>query len=112
MTPDFLNTYSTLVANDTGLVVKASKAILCGVLLTNKNAAIQFVKLYNKATAPSASDTPLLRIGVPTGQTVTLPIPGGAVFSDGLSIRSVTTLPDAGATGTPAGDVAASLFYQ
>ena len=112
MSPDFLNSYQTLVATDTGLVVQTRKTILCGWSITNSGAAIQFVKLYNKATAAAAADTPVLRIGIPAGQTVSFSLPGGVVFDTGLSVRSVTTMPNAGATGTTAGEVAVNLFFQ
>ncbi len=112
MIPEFLNSYQTLAAGNTGLVVQAKKATLCGWSISNSGVAIQHVKLYNKATAPTASDTPALRISIPAGQTVSFSLPGGVVFDTGLSIRSVTTMPDNGATGTTAGDVAVNLFFQ
>lgn len=112
MIPEFLNSYQTLTAGDTGLVAQAKKAILCGWSITNSGSAIQFVKLYNKATAPTASDTPVIRIGVPAGQTVSMSIPGGIVFESGLSVRSVTTMPNAGAVASTAGEVAVNLFFQ
>lgn len=112
MAPDFLNSFQTLAATNAGLVVQAKKTILCGWSITNSGAAIQFVKLYNKATAAAAADTPVIRIGIPAGQTVSGSIPGGVVFETGLSVRSVTTMPDAGATGTTSGEVAVNLFFQ
>lgn len=112
MSPELLNSYQSLAAGNTGLVAKAVKAVLCGYSFTNISGAVQYVKLYNKATAPTASDTPVIRVGVPAGQTVSLSIPGGIVFDAGLSVRSVTTMPDAGATGSTAGEVAVNLFYQ
>lgn len=112
MSPDFLTSYQTLTAGDTGLVAQAKKTTLCGWSISNSGAAIQHVKLYNKATAPSAADTPVLRISIPAGQTVSFSLPGGVVFSAGLSLRSVTTMPDAGATLTPVGEVAVNLFFQ
>lgn len=112
MIPELLNSYQTLTAGNTGLVAQAAKSILCGWSISNSGAAVQHVKLYNKATAPTASDTPALRITIPAGQTVSMSIPGGIVFSAGLSVRSVTTMPDAGATGSTAGEVAVNLFFQ
>lgn len=112
MLPEFLNSYQTLVAGDTGLVAQAKKTLLCGWSITNSGAAVQFVKLYNKATAPTASDVPVIRIGIPAGQTVSMSVPGGVLFDAGLSVRSVTTMPNAGATLTPAGEVAVNLFFQ
>jgi len=112
MSPDFLNSYQSLAAGNTGLVAQDAKTILCGYSFTNIGGAAQYVKLYNKATAPTSSDVPAIRIGVPAGQTVSLSIPGGIVFDAGLSFRSVTTMPDAGTTGPTAGDVAVNLFFQ
>jgi hypothetical protein len=112
MAPDFLNSYQTLVAGDTGLVAQDAKTILCGWSISNSGSAIQHVKLYDKATAPTAADVPKLRISVPAGQTVSFSLPGGVVFNTGLSVRSVTTMPDNGATGSTAGEVAVNLFFQ
>lgn len=112
MAPELLNSYQTLVAGNIGLVAKGARTILCGYSITNSAAAVQYVKLYNKATAPTASDVPFMRIGIPAGQTVSLSLPGGVVFSAGLSIRSVTTMPDNGVTASTAGEVAVNLFFQ
>lgn len=112
MIPELLKSYQTLVGGNTGLVAQARPAVLSGWSITNSGSAIQFVKLYNKATAPTSSDTPAIRIGIPAGQTVSGSFPGGIVFSAGLSVRSVTTMPDAGATESPAGEVAINLFFQ
>jgi hypothetical protein len=112
MAPEFLNSFQSLAAGNTGLVAQAARTILCGYSFTNISGAVQYVKLYNKATAPTSSDVPAIRVSVPAGQTVSLSIPGGIVFSVGLSFRSVTTLPDAGTTGPTAGDVAVNLFFQ
>ena len=112
MIPELLNSYQTLVAADTGIVVQDAKTILCGWSITNSAASVQYVKLYNKATAAAAADTPAIRIGIPAGQTVSMSIPGGIVFDTGLSVRSVTTMPNAGAIGTTAGEVAVNLFFQ
>ena len=112
MSPDFLSSYQTLTAGNTGLVAQARKATLCGWSISNSGAAIQHVKLYNKATAPTGSDVPALRISVPAGQTVSFSLPGGVVFDAGLSVRSVTTMADNGVTGSTAGEVAVNLFFQ
>ena len=112
MIPTLLNNYRSLALADTGVVVAAQKSLLCGWCITNTNAAIRFVKLYNKATAASAADTPVLVIGIPPGATENGSVPGGLLFSAGISARGVTTLADAGATGNAAGEVATQLFYQ
>ena len=111
MAPESLNTFRSLVLANAGVVVSAVPQKLVGWSITNINAAIQFVKLYDKATAASAADTPLITIGIPPGATVHAGFTGGIKFVNGISARSVTTQPDAGATGSTAGDVACHLFY-
>lgn len=107
-----LNTFRSLALADAGVVVAAQKSILCGWSITNINAAIRFVKLYNKATAAAAADTPVLVIGIPPGATVSQSIPNGILFPAGISARGVTTIPDAGATGNAANEIVTQLFYQ
>ena len=66
MLPDFLKSYQTLTAGNTGLVAQAAKSTLCGWSISNSGAAIQHVKLYNKATAPTVgTDVPEMIIPVP-----------------------------------------------
>ncbi len=104
--------YRSLALGDTGLVAKDSATRLLGWTLTNSSAAIRYVKIYNKATAPTASDTPVFTIGIPTLQTVQFYPSGGVNFPLGLSARCVTEAADAGTTGATSGDVLAHLLYK
>ena len=110
--PEELLVFRSLVLADTGVVAKASEAKVCGGSFTNSAATIRYLKIYNKATAAAAADTPVLTIGIPTLQTVTLSVPGGLRFSAGISLRCVTTAPDAGAVSATSGDVLCQLFYK
>ena len=104
--------YRSLALGDTGLVAKDSAARLFGWTLTNSSAAIRYVKIYNKATAPTASDTPVFTIGVPTLQTVQFYPSGGVNFSIGLSARCTTAAADNSTAAATAGDVLAHLLYK
>lgn len=73
-------------------VIKSSTAQLFAYSLLNKNAAPRYVKLYNKATAPTAADVPVLTLMVPgsstgAGQNVCELVEGMHGFGSGMSIR-------------------------
>jgi hypothetical protein len=72
------------------IVVKSSAGTLFLVVATNSNAAVAYLKLYDKATTPTSSDTPVAVIPVPgatSGAAVVLPFPGGVSFASGIGMR-------------------------
>jgi hypothetical protein len=109
--PEELTVARSLAYNATGSTTTTASTSVCGWSLSNSGAAAIFLKLYNKATAATSADTPVVSILVPAGQTVSESIPGGIRFSAGLSIRSVTTAPDNGNTGAASGELLAQVFY-
>ncbi len=103
-------------ANTTGINIKASAGTLSYLNLTNHNASARFVKLYNKASAPTVgTDTPIHCFEVPGGTTgagsnLTLPA-GGIAFSLGIGI-GITTGEADNDTGAPAAlEVIANYAY-
>ena len=83
-----------------------------GWYLANAAAAIRYVKLYNKATAPDQTDTPLLTILLPASSAANIIAPAGIDFTTGISIRATTGVAD-NDTGAPsANDVVANVFYR
>src|ERR1700757_1058157 len=58
-------TYRNINLSVTGQIIKASAGRIYGGVLCNNAAAARFVKIYDKATAPTGSDTPLLTIELP-----------------------------------------------
>lgn len=71
-----------------------------------------FVKLYDKATTPSETDTPLLTIVVHNRVNVTENVPSRLVFENGLAIRITGALADNDTTALSAGDMVANIFYN
>jgi hypothetical protein len=83
------------------------------ILGTNKNAAILYLKVYDKATAATSSDTPVLTIGVlPSGSIPPLDLKDDELFfSAGISLRATTGVAD-NDTGAPgANDLPVSILY-
>lgn len=92
--------------------VKASAGQVYGWVLCNNAASAKFVKLYNKASAPTVgTDTPVMTIAVPANQTVLIELKNGIKFSTGIALAITGAYADADTTATAAGDVVAHLLY-
>jgi hypothetical protein len=94
--------------------LKAGPARLLTLVANNVNAAARFLKLYNKATAPTVgTDTPVLTIQLPaSGAPVSLNLGDrGIDFDVGLSIAITTLGTDADATAVAANEIKAVLAY-
>jgi len=82
---------------------------------TNTGAAVAFVKLYNKATAPASTDVPAMILSVPAAVSgvpgvCTLPIGfSGFRFALGLGIRITGAVADNDTTAVAAGQVKVML---
>jgi hypothetical protein len=71
----------------------------------------KFVKIYNKATTPTASDVPLLTLVVRTNETVNI-VPAIPLFFDqGLSYRMTANYADSDNTAVAAGELAINVAY-
>lgn len=105
--------YRSISIINTGAVIKAAPGHVYGFLFSNNSgSAIAYVKLYDKATTPTGSDTPIATILIPIGGTVSLGMPQGMPFAAGISIRATTVLADADNTSPGAGVVIGQVFYQ
>lgn len=108
-------THSAIGAATTNAtVVKATAGVLYGIDATNINATVRYLKFYDMATTPAATDTPVLRIalqGGATGPRSPLNFPMGIQFSSGIAYRTVTELTDAGTTAPSANETLINLVY-
>lgn len=104
------------ITNQGATVIKASAGKLLMLLLTNSNAAICYVKLYDKATAPTSGDTPVLTIPVPgntAGAGVAVPIGDiGIAFASGIAIRATTGIADNNTSAVAASEVVANYSFK
>jgi len=94
--------------------VKASAGQIYGYDIYNANAAVRFVKLYNKATAPTVgTDTPVRTIGIPPASRISGDIPYGVGgFPLGIALATTGAITDADTTAVAAGDLAINLDYK
>lgn len=103
-------------ATNNATSVKASAGLVNGWYISNLNAAIMYVKLYDKASAPSpASDTPVITIGIPgntAGAGTNVSWPTGITFSTGIALAIVTGVAVNNNTAVAANEVVVNLFYS
>jgi hypothetical protein len=96
--------------------VKASAGVVYGIFASNVNAAARYLKLYNKASAPTVgTDTPVHTFIIPgntAGAGTNIPVPDrGIDFGTGISFALTTESTVAGTTGVTANEIVVNLDY-
>lgn len=93
-------------------VARNATSKLCGYEFSNSSAAFRYVKLYNKATAPTVgTDVPVRTIGVPPGGRVQMTQSLGIAFSAGIAYAITAAAADNDATAIGAADVIGCLDF-
>lgn len=106
-----LKTYRNLDVQVTGSIVKANAGGIFDLSVSNANAAARFLKLYDKATAPTAADTPIRTYYLPPASLTPIPVTDGIRFEVGISIRASTLVADNDNTAPTANDVIVNIGY-
>jgi hypothetical protein len=104
--------YRNLDLGTTGQVAKASAGQVYGWVLKNRAAAERFVKIYDKASAPSGADTPVYTIPLDPGQVSVVAFPNGDAFAAGVSVRATTGIADADTGAPTTNDVVVAIRYK
>lgn len=96
--------------------IKAAAGQLYGIYATNINANPRYLKIYNKASAPTVgSDTPIQTYLIPgntTGAGFTRYIPHGIPCSSGIAIAITTGVSDADTGAVAANEIVINLEYK
>ena len=97
-------------------VAKASAGQVYGWSFYNTNAAARYIKLYNKATAPTVgTDTPVLTLLVPgnaAGAGNNFEMTAGIPFATGIGFGTTTGMADSDTGAVGASEVIVNLFYK
>lgn len=96
--------------------VKASAGQVYMITASNVNAAARYLKLYNKASAPTVgTDVPVHTFIIPgntAGAGTNIPVPTvGIAFSTGIAFALTTEATDAGTTAVAASEIVVNLAY-
>jgi hypothetical protein len=113
--PDLSSVYRKFSAADENIVcITAKPAVVNGVVVSNTHASVRFLKLYNKATNPAATDTPAMTILIPgSGSPQPVPVTFPPTrFSLGLGMRLVTLIADNDATAPGANEVIVHILHH
>ena len=108
-----VKTTKDLNATTTGVVIKASKGQIFAIDVGNANAAIRYLKIYDKATAPTNSDTPIATLLLPPTSARLIEIStAGQEFLNGISYRASTGVADNDNTAPSANDVVVNFYWM
>lgn len=105
--------YYTSLATTNARSVKSSAGQVYGVVATNLSASVRYLKLYNKASAPTVgTDVPVMTIPIAAGAIVSLEIGAqGMRFNPGIACAITGGAADTDATVVAAGDVKTAIAY-
>jgi hypothetical protein len=104
-------TLSAATTNATS--VKASAGQVFGWYISNANAAVRFLKLYNKASAPTVgTDTPVMTIQIPAGAAANVEFSHGIAFATGIALALTANVADADTSAVAANEIIINLLYK
>lgn len=111
VTPTASNINSAATTNATS--VKASAGTVYSVTASNTSASPRYVKLYNKASAPTVgTDVPVLTIPVPAGGAINVPFGAtGHRFATGIALAITANAADSDTTAVVASEVKVATAY-
>jgi hypothetical protein len=96
--------------------VKSSAGQVYSVQAFNTNAAARYLKLYNKASAPTVgTDTPVKTLLIPgntAGTGFVINWPAGIAFSTGIAIALTTGIADSSTGAVAASEIVVNIDYK
>lgn len=103
------HTISAASTNDT--LTKNAAGAIGLITVTNANAAVRYFKLYNKASAPASTDTPIMTVLLPPTSTTTIGGNSPIRCSTGIGWRLTTGIATNDTGAVAASEHAVSIFY-
>lgn len=102
-------------ASTNGTVVKASAGTLYALVVTNLNAAVRYLKVYNSTSVTVGTTTPTWTFAIPastTGAGFNVPIPAcGIAFGTGICLGMTTGIADNDTGAVAANEIIANYAY-
>lgn len=100
-------------ATTNATAVKTTPGVVYGWYNSNVNAAVRYLKLYDKASAPTVgTDIPKLTLILPTNGAPAIQLPQGISFTTGIALALTTEATDAGTTAVAVSEIVVNLFYK
>lgn len=99
-------------ASTNATVAKAAPGSVVGWVFGNLNAAVRFLKLYDKASAPTVgTDVPRVTIPLPPGAAGHVGLPSPIAFQSGISYALTTGITDGDSGAVAASEITVSVLY-
>lgn len=99
-------------ATTNATVAKNKAGYITSIYASNANAAVRYLKIYNKATAPTVgTDTPVLVYAIPAAGSINFDLEGQR-FSNGISYAVTTGVADSDTGAVAANEVKVSINYR
>lgn len=93
--------------------VKGSAGQVYGWYLYNANAAVRYMKLYNKATSPTVgTDVPVMVVPIPPGAAANVEYHMGIAFGTGIALALTTGVADADTGAVAANEIVVNLLFK
>jgi hypothetical protein len=93
--------------------VKASAGQVYGWYIYNANAAVRYLKLYNKASSPTVgTDVPVMVIPIPPGAAANVEFTNGIAFGTGIALALTTGVADADTGAVAANEIVVNLLFK
>jgi hypothetical protein len=107
------NSRTISAATTNATVVKATPGKVHRVIVSNINAAARYLKLYNKATAPTVgTDVPVITLLLPAASQQQLDLSDlGLQFSAGIGFALTTGVADADVAAVSANEHVVNILY-
>ena len=114
LTSGGLTPHRTISAASTNAtVVKASAGQVYTIHVGNLNAAVRYLKLYNKATAPTVgTDTPVQTYAIPATGVFNIQFSGGLAFATGIGFAITSGIADADTGAVSADEHVVNIGYK
>lgn len=108
-----LSLYRNINLVATGVSIKGSAGQVKWYYIANNAATARFVKLYDKASAPTVgTDTPVLTLEIPSGSAANVSVPDGLQFTLGIGIGATQLVADNDTTAPSANDLVVNIGYK
>jgi hypothetical protein len=102
-------------ADTNAAIISAGPTKLSTLVVGNINASMRYLKLYDKATAPTVgTDAPVFVVPIPGGTSGAggaISLPNGLQFNKGLAMAITAGIADSDATAIGANEVCVSGAY-
>lgn len=108
-----LSTFKLITAASTNsTLIKSTPGTIYGWFISNLNVSQRYVKLYNKATAPTVgTDVPMITLAIPSDPLTNEYQFNGITFSTGIGIAVTTGVADNDTGAVLVNDLVINIFY-